>query len=160
MAYQLDKFKYHSVHGDEGLVLDFAEAAAQTFKRGDLVILTGGKLVLETSPAAANVLGFALADATGVTDTRIGVQIIRQDDVFIVPFQADDAFLVAEVGVAQDFVRNATAEQWEVNTDSQAAAFAVVLGTPEIDGTGNVVPSLGGPVFVKFLNADTTFGTL
>jgi len=159
MSFQLNKFKYHSVAGDEGLVLEFAEAASQSFEYGDLVILTGGKLVEETTPAAANVLGFVLQAASTTTDTRLQVQIIRQDDVFIVPMQAADTFAVANVGTAYDFVQSA-GNQWEVDTGSTTDAFAVILGSPEIDATGALNATAGGPVYVKFLNADTTFGTL
>ena len=86
MAYKIPKFKYHSVaQGDEGLVIPFQEGATQTFKEGDLLKLSSGKVIIATVSSTDLILGFALVDATGVTDSVIPVQVIRPSDVFIMP---------------------------------------------------------------------------
>lgn len=60
--------------------LRFPEAASQSFKAGDLVILSSGKVAI--SVAAGNsldtdtkILGMALEPATGVTDTMVSVLV-------------------------------------------------------------------------------------
>lgn len=65
---------------------DFPEAASQTFKRGDLVYLVSGKVtVVPSSPTTEKILGMALADASGTTDTMLPVLIADDNVEFSVP---------------------------------------------------------------------------
>jgi len=64
----------------------FPEAASQSFKAGEMVYLVSGKVTEFTATAdtgTARFLGFAAQDATGTTDTRIGVWVPDDDLIFI-----------------------------------------------------------------------------
>ncbi len=163
MAYEIGKFKYHSTYqGDEGLVLPFAEGpATETFVHGDLVKLSSGKIIIAVKSSADVVLGFALDPATGTEDTILRVQVIRPSDVFIVHYDGDDTFAVANVGVFYESeVANAI---WEVNQDATGTTDALweVLGSAEVTrgATGPVLnATAGGPVYVRFNPSNIEFG--
>lgn len=160
MAYLTGKFKYHSTYqGDEGLVLPFQEGASQTFKQGEAVKLSSGKIIVATEASADVILGFALRDATGTTDSFISVQVIRQSDVFIMDYETDDTFAIADVGNATGFGAKRTSNKWMVNQDNVTAAQVVfhVLGSLEYDVTGKLVASAGGPAYVRFNPSNIEF---
>ena len=126
MAYQIGRFKYHSCYkGDEGLVLPFAEGATQSFKHGDLVKLSSGKIIIGVKSETDIMLGFALDDATGVTDTLLRVQVIRPDDVFLVHYDSTDTFAVADVGVF--FAAENANNIWEVDQGTGAQTTEAVF---------------------------------
>ena len=163
MAYGIGKFKYHSTYaGDEGLVLTFAEGpATETFVHGDLVKLSSGKIIVATKSSADVVLGFALDPATGTEDTILRVQVIRPSDVYIVHYDADDTFVVANVGVFYE--AELASATWEVDQDTTGTTDALweVLGSAEITqgATGPVLnPTAGGPVYVRFNPSNIEFG--
>ncbi len=157
MAYN-DKFKYHSCYqGDEGLVLNFEEGAGQTFKAGELVKLASGLIVILTKTSTDLVLGFALSDATGVTNALIPVQVARPDDCFIMPLDGDDTFAIANTGVAYETeVANA---RWEVNIDGTNAVDTAcwVLGSLEYNEAGVLAATAGGPVYMRFNASNLEF---
>ncbi len=158
MAYQINKFKYHSCYqGDEGLVLSFEEGAGETFKEGDLVKLASGLAVIATKSSTDLILGFALKDASGVTNQTLPVQVIRPSDVFIMPLDGDDTFVIANVGnVYETEVANA---RWEVNIDGTTATEKVcwVLGSLEYNLAGTLAATAGGPVYVRFNASNLEF---
>lgn len=158
MPFQLDKFKYHSCYsGDEGLVLPFQEGATQTFKRGDLVKLDTGLIKIATKTSTDIILGFALKDATGTTNSLIPVQVIRPSDVFLMPYDGDDTFAIANVGTAFELeVANA---RWEVNQDGTNAVDTAlwVLGSIEYNIEETLSATAGGIAYVRFNASNLEF---
>jgi len=152
MAYKVGKFKYHSAYrGDEGLVQEYQEGAAQTFKQGDLVKLSSGKIIIATAASTDIILGYALADASGVTDTLISVQEIRPSDYFVVPLDSAGTFAVTDVGVA--YAASTSANTWFCNKTGGAATTTAVfrvVGSVEYDIRGKLRSTAGGPVLVRF----------
>lgn len=59
----------------------FPEAASQSFKKGEFVYLASGKLTV-CGADPATILGIAMEDATGTTDTKLAVAIANKDTVF------------------------------------------------------------------------------
>lgn len=76
----------------DGEFRTYPEAASATFKRGELVTLSSGKVAAlsGTDPTAETILGIAVADASGVTDA---------DAVIFVP--TPDSLFVGNLGVSQ-----------------------------------------------------------
>jgi len=70
------------------------EAASQSFKAGDLVILTSGKVAIVTSDQT--VYGVALKDASGTTGADVPVLVIQPDQIFLA--QADTTTAATHVG--------------------------------------------------------------
>ena len=160
MAYVVGKFKYHSCYsGDEGLVLPFQEGAAQTFKAGDIVKLSAGKIIVAVEASADLLLGYALADASGITDTIISVQVIRTNDVFIVPYESDDTFVIADVGIATGFGAKRTNNKWMINNDNVVAAQIVFhpLASIEYDARQLLGATAGGAAYVRFNRSNLQF---
>lgn len=67
---------------DQANISEFPEAASQSFKAGDPVNLSSGKLQLAKAAgndlaAGDDLLGFAEMDATGTTDSKIRVYVIK-----------------------------------------------------------------------------------
>lgn len=160
MAYVVGKFKYHSVNqGDEGLVLPYQEGAAQTFKAGEIVKLSSGKIIVATEASADLLLGYALADASGVTDTIVSVQVIRPSDVFIVPYEADDTFVITDVGVSTGYGAKRTNNKWMINNDNTTAAQVVFhpLASIEYDARQLLGATAGGAAYVRFNTSNLQF---
>lgn len=68
-------------HHDGGLLKTYPEAASQSFKHGEFVYLVSGKVTVCASDATS-ILGMAMRDASGTTDTDIPVLVADQDTIF------------------------------------------------------------------------------
>ena len=163
--------------GDEGLILPFAEGAAQSFSRGDLVKLSSGAVIACTYTATALdgdqiPVGFAVQGATGVTGARIDVRVIRPDDVFLMNMDSDDTYVTANAGAVFGLKRP-TAGIFVVDTDDVVAADVMVLASNEFKspGTGlnaalpnsagaKLNATAAGRVYVKFLETQIRFSTV
>lgn len=163
--------------GDEGLILPFAEGAAQVFARGDLVKLSSGAVIALTLTATAVdgdqlPIGFAVQGATGVTGARIDVRVIRPDDVFLMNMDSDDTYVTATAGAVFGMKRP-SAGIYVVDQDDVVAADLMVLASNEFKspGTGlnSALPnsagaklnaSAGGRVYVKFLETQIAFSNV
>ena len=64
------------VPGENYDVVDFPEAASQSFKRGQWVVLSSGKATVVASDAT-ELAGLALEDASGVTDAPVQIAVPR-----------------------------------------------------------------------------------
>jgi len=62
-------------------VKNYPEAASQSFKAGEFVYLVGGKVTVCASDATV-ILGMAVADATGTTDSSIPVLLAEAGTEF------------------------------------------------------------------------------
>jgi len=106
---------YRTTDGDPPDVAHYPEAASQTFKAGDLVTLSSGKVAVAVAASttyasadleAGTVLGIALADATGVTGTAVPVAIANSR--LLIPLlvlhgtPASAVTAVTQVGTAYD----------------------------------------------------------
>lgn len=164
-------------YGDEGLVLPFEEGATQSFKAGDLVILSSGAIVTAGTNLAAQVaVGMALKPATGVTGAIIPVRVIRKSDVWAGRYQSDDTFAVADVVPTTGFdlvTEGAVAAgEWVINQDDATPGSARIMTSMEWSGGGtslnaedktlvgntNLAATAGGPVVFRFAQAATVFG--
>ena len=69
----------------DGEYRTYPEAAAQSFKRGELVQLSSGKVaaLAGTDPAANSILGIAMHDASGVTDADVVVFVPSPDSLIV-----------------------------------------------------------------------------
>lgn len=65
-------------------ILWFPEAASQSFKAGEFVNLVSGKVTVlsGTAQLQGKILGLALADASGTTDTAIPVAVAEEGVLF------------------------------------------------------------------------------
>lgn len=150
MPTNLEKMSYK---GGPKTIHTYPEAASQTFKRGDPVVLSSGKVALATVASSlvtsTDLLGFAEIDATGVTDTDIPVMIPGNGTMFIACLAngaAKAAWSNSYAGVAYDMRTNASittgALGYCVDVGSTVTAnaeiVAVVPGT-KTDTTSKVV---------------------
>lgn len=65
-------------------ILYYPEAASQSFKKGEFVYLVSGKVTVVAYGAggSAKILGMAMQDATGTTDTAIAVALAEEGVIF------------------------------------------------------------------------------
>lgn len=77
----------------------FPEGAGQTFLTGDPVTLSAGLLVAMTTGTlhGQKLVGFAQADATGVTNTMRPVEVVNSETVIRVPVTAAGSISAAAV---------------------------------------------------------------
>jgi hypothetical protein len=127
----------HTRSGSPAYVRSYPEAAAQTFKRGEFVTLTAGKVTLcGANPAL--IQGVAAQDATGVTDTPIKVYEANSDSVFVASLIGTG--VITDVGVRYGVVRDATTQSWGIDRSNTTAANlrAVVVALDGRDTLGDV----------------------
>lgn len=126
----------------------FLEGAAQSFKAGHVVVLSGGKIVKGASdPAASTVVGVAAEAATGVTDTKVGVYLADENAEFVGNVQDTGVLALANIGTAYGIVLDAGNDIFRV--DLSDAVNTRVRVTELIDAVGDV----NGLVVFKWLNA-------
>lgn len=92
---------------DVPCVKDWMEAAAQTFKKGDPVYLdSDGKIALVTASSnlVVTILGFAMNDATGVTDSPCSVRTITDGDRIVCNIKDSGGDSVTIQGMLGDVV--------------------------------------------------------
>lgn len=128
-----------SLYDSGAPVKTYPEAAAQSFKKGEIVAVNtatgrvaipavvGALLDISTVIDVGNsdrILGLALRDASGVTGTAIPVQIIRPGDILegnLVQGTAspgtDHTLVAADKGCTVGLLRDSSAKQWYPSTD-------------------------------------------
>lgn len=118
------------------------EAATQTFVRGDLVIISSGKVAVATSDD--DFFGIALQDATGTTDTSLPVYVPGVDEKFIA--EASTTTAQTNVGVAYALVM--TSGSMAVNPGSTTTpAFYI----DQLDKRDGATTGAGGRVIGRFI---------
>jgi hypothetical protein len=126
----------------------FPEAASQSFDAGDVVILSSGKVAIAGSdPAANTIVGVAAQDATGVTDTKIGVYLPTEDAEFSANVQDTGALAITNVGAQYGLVLDSTNAIFRVDLSDTTNKRVTV--TELLDAAGDV----NGRVVFKFMNA-------
>jgi hypothetical protein len=143
--------------------IQYPEAASQTFKRGDLVYLVGGKVTVAVGIAnldsSGNTpVGFAGADATGVTNTAIPVDIIDSQVRWVLPVThaapASAITAVTQSGSTFQLERTAIGK-WAVPIDDTATPVVTVVLSPH---PKYPVGEQYGWVVVKFIATELQFG--
>lgn len=99
----------------EWRVVWLPEAASQTFKANDILLKSSGKVAIAVASGAladtVDIAGFALADATGVTDTLIPVAVpVNNFSLFSLPVYhatpASAKTAITQVGAVYQGERN------------------------------------------------------
>lgn len=70
-----------TISGNSPEIRYYPEAASQSFKAGELVYLASGKVTICGADPSL-ILGMAMEDATGTTNTDLAVAIANKDTVF------------------------------------------------------------------------------
>lgn len=118
------------------------EAATQTFKQGDLVIISGGKVAVMTDDD--DIFGVAMQDASGTADTDVPVYVIHASDKFIA--EASTTTAQTNVGVAYALV--VTSGSMAVNPGSTTTAAFYIDSLDPRDGA---TTGAGGRVIGRFI---------
>lgn len=106
-------------------------SGAQSYKAGDLLKFSSGKVVIATAGA---IHAIALEDATGTTSTNTMVELIDQDTVYVTPYHTDATALATCMHVIHDFVFTAGGHYLE---ESGATTDCYVVGTLDPWGTAS-----------------------
>lgn len=122
----------HTRSGGPPYTRSWPEAASQTFKKGDFVVLSSGKVTL-CADDAGTILGIAAQDASGVTDTMIPVIEANDDTVFIVNGISTTAVTQVGTTCAVDL----TSTNWTVDTADTTGGVLVVTGLDPRDAVGD-----------------------
>lgn len=138
-------------------VQHFPEAASQTFKRGELVILQttsdkGHQVTISGADPTAGILGIAAADASGTENTLIPVWLFTPDSEFLMHIADGQTLDNDDLGVGYGIVKDSTNTIWRVDRTETTAKVVVVVKLIDAHGdvNGRVVvrPHSGGkPVF-------------
>lgn len=118
------------------------EAATQTFKQGDLVIISSGKVAVMTDDD--DIFGIALRDATGTTDTQLPIYVPGVDEKFIA--EASTTTAQTNVGVAYALV--VTSGSMAVNPGSTTTAAFYI---DQLDKRDGATTGAGGRVIGRFV---------
>jgi hypothetical protein len=128
----------------------FPEAATQTFKRGEVVYLVGGKVTEIAGDSPGQILGVSADDASGTTNTSTGVWIANDDTIFEANYSNDSqsgaATNVNIVGLRKILDRDTTNSRVYVS-NSGTTPRVTILDLSEKDEAGDT----GGRVLFQFL---------
>jgi hypothetical protein len=126
-----------------GRMRPFVEAAAQTFRIGDPLILEtvadkGNQVKLAgTDPATGTVVGFAAGAASGVEGTLVNVHPLDEQAEFQVHVQNGGTLDNDHIGLEFGLVADATNQIYRLDTtETTSKVFRVVDFGPKPDGTG------------------------
>lgn len=137
----------------EGLLIKhwYPEAASQSFKKGQPVYLSSGKLTACASDGTA-ILGVADADASGTTDTSIPVILATPLTVFeAVPTNAGADVATAVTNVGKHYALYVSSNDVYVDLGDTSNDAVKVVALKDDAGTTN------GKVLIKVLAAASQF---
>jgi hypothetical protein len=118
----------------------FPEAASQTFKRGEPLIMdaagTENRVRIASTSPTTLIVGIAAADASGVTSTMIPVWCATQDAEFKITGKAAQAMDYTDLGVGLEIEKDATNVIWIVDNTNTSADALVPLSilAPAVQG--------------------------
>jgi hypothetical protein len=113
-------------------IRNFPEDASQTFKKGEILILssTGGKedkVKIAGADPTAKMVGVAGADASGVEGTLIPVYLFTDRSEFLIHMGDTQTVARTDLNVSYGVVRDSTNVIWRLdNTETTAKVFEVV----------------------------------
>ena len=123
----------------------FPEAASQTFKVGDPLILqtTADKghqvKISAADPTAGTVVGIAMNAASGVENTPVVVAMLDEQAEFAVLVQDTGALDNDDIGDEYGIVADGTNQIWRLDlTETTAKVFRIVDFAPTPDGSGRM----------------------
>lgn len=121
----------------------FPEAASQTFKVGDPLILqtTADKghqvKISGADPSAGTVVGIAMAAASGTENTEIPVAMLDEQGEFVLVVGDGQTQDFDDIGDEFGIVSDSTNQIWRLDrTETSAVVFRVVAFGPKPDGSG------------------------
>lgn len=118
------------------------EAATQTFVRGDLVIITSGKVAVMTDDD--DMFGIALCNATGTTDTLLPIYVPSPGEKII----AEASTTTAQTNVGVGYALVVTSGSMAVNPGSTTTAAFYIDSLDPRDGA---TTGAGGRVIGRFI---------
>lgn len=122
----------------------FPEAASQTFRVGDPLILQtsadkGNQVKISGADPSGTVVGIAMAGASGVENTEIPVAMLDDQGEFVMIVDAAQALDNDDIGVEYGIIADATNQIWRLDrTEVTAKVFRVVGFGPKPDGSGGM----------------------
>lgn len=119
--------------GKAGWIASFAEAASQSFKKGEFVYLSSGALTACASDAT-KILGIALEDASGTTGTSIKVQVIEPNDIIKIRVRNDTTDATcdnASLGTSYGTIVASNVHYLDINDTTNDALVPVRYETDE-----------------------------
>lgn len=130
------------------------EAAAQSFKKGAILIESSGKVGIAANDAVANILGVAAGDASGVTDREVLFYPALPGMVFEATFEdesgQDYALLQADFYTNHSVMVD-SGGIWYVDKNDTTNTAVEIIGSKDAIGTTRA------RVFVTFEVDKTTF---
>lgn len=143
-----------SLHGGPIIVVNRPEASGQSFKRGELVYLSGGKVTL-ASATQGTILGMALADASGTVDTDVLVALATADAVFAANLKSGATTAVTDVGKSYGFA--IASNKWHIdNAVVGANARALIIDLDSRDVVGDTQGRVHFIILGKYRQFDVT----
>ncbi len=131
-------------------IRNYPEAASQSFKKGQFVYLASGK-VTECADDAVAILGMAMQDATGVTNTNIPVALADANTLFEMcvynSTPASAVTAITQVGV--NYALKVDSNKCYVDIEDKGHDAFVVEDFSPVDAIGDQY----GRVFVRVLAA-------
>lgn len=126
----------------------FEEGAAQTYKFGHIVVLSGGQLVKGASdPAANTIVGVASEDATGTQATKVNVYAATEEAEFLGTVQDTGTLALALIGTQVGIFYDSVNDIFRVDLGDVSNKRVTI--TKLYDNVGDV----NGRVIFKFMNA-------
>jgi hypothetical protein len=135
--------RFSLVSGPENLRI-FDEKASQTFKRGDILVLSSNQVKLATGTGiSADMLGVAAADASGTTAADIPVYVFSSEQVWrALPNTAKKP---TSFSLGVDYkIKQTAVGAGEVSTAAGADAIVYSYSAEGNDGT-----TAGDPMLIK-----------
>lgn len=136
----------------------FPEAASQTFKRGEPLIMdaaaTENRVRIAGSAPTSLIVGIAAADASGVTSTMIPVWLATLTAEFKGTGMAAQAMDWTDLSVGKALIKDATNVIWQVdNTNGADSVVPLEILAPATQG------DFLGYYSFRFAYASTLYGT-
>jgi hypothetical protein len=136
----------------------FPEAASQTFKRGEPLIMdsagTENKVKIAGNQAVGLIVGIAAADASGVTGAMVPVWLATQNAEFIAVGKAAQAMDYTDLSVGLALLKDTVNVIWYIdNTDTtHDAVVPLQIRPPAVQG------DFQGYYIFRFAIAATLYG--
>lgn len=134
----------------------YPEAASQTFKKGALVQFSSGKVAVADADETT-IVGVALHDASGTTDSDVQVALANEHNIFVANvYHATPASSVTAAGDRhKKYGVEAVGDNWHVSLADTSNNRVRIIDLDRRDAVGDT----NGRVHIVFLGANATGGT-
>lgn len=134
-------FEYARLLGLENPpIMTFLEASGQSFKAGELLIVSSGYVAVGSAdPSAETIVGIALHDASGVQGTDVKVMCAMPGVIFEGQLQngAGTATIAIATHMLAQFGVAVTSNKWWIDTDETSSVIVTIVGFKDAVGTLN-----------------------